>query len=567
MSARKLYEWQKEAISRIRDKNAVVSAPTGSGKTWVAFAWAFGFDKQGNFKLNPERRTIFTAPIKALSVERYLQLKKMFGKENVGILTGDVKKNKNAPVLCMTQEIYTLSFAHLPDQNVVIDELHYIAGTGQSERARAYVDGIRKTHPNSRILTLSATFGDPDSVRQYLERLTGREFVMYHTDWRPTRLEYLPHNMSFSQIAEKNCLVFVFSYRGVKALAHEIASHKDYLPEEKLREIELIAKHFKVNLKKFPFLASGVGVYHGGLLPKEKFFMDHLFRMGHIQQMVGTDALALGVNLPAEYVVFGQLAKYYDGPITRNEFEQMAGRAGRPGFYPVGYVSYVMTPFEAFGYDTSVLYHHLLEKEQEPFSVQVGLSYSNLLKSGLTPEAIEKEIEYVSNISLPSIPRDEVEAQVRNFMTLFEEFKKEVAYNILNVNEITPDLERKIIKFAADVYFDEFDVSFNLKLIQNMVRAKVTGEKLRLDAEVADFDRVDGRELRFLLQILKFYRSLPKEYRELFEKGFEQKVSGLVSTVDHTILNPEEAEFDNETLQESELEALPEESFDVNLNL
>ena len=81
------YPWQLRAYRAIRGKNAVLSAPTGSGKTLVAYLWAGILDEEG-FPAYPEGgRIIFTAPIKALSNERYLDLRKMGF--DVGIETGD----------------------------------------------------------------------------------------------------------------------------------------------------------------------------------------------------------------------------------------------------------------------------------------------------------------------------------------------------------------------------------------------------------------------------------------------------------------------------------------------
>ena len=86
------YPWQLKAYRAIRDRNAVLSAPTGSGKTLVAYLWAGILDEEG-FPAYPEGgRIIFTAPIKALSNERYLDLRKMGF--DVGIETGDFKKNE-----------------------------------------------------------------------------------------------------------------------------------------------------------------------------------------------------------------------------------------------------------------------------------------------------------------------------------------------------------------------------------------------------------------------------------------------------------------------------------------
>ena len=179
------YKWQNEAIIAIGENSAILSAPTGSGKTWVAYVWA-GLMNLNSEPIMPSRRVIFTAPIKALSNERYLELKSMGF--DVGIETGDFKKNAQASVLCCTQEIYTLKYADIPDQKVIIDEFHFIFN--DPERARSYIDGLRSTSFRSDVLVMSATFGNPERVKKYLEKMGMREFVLYKTDSRVTDLVF-----------------------------------------------------------------------------------------------------------------------------------------------------------------------------------------------------------------------------------------------------------------------------------------------------------------------------------------------------------------------------------------
>ena len=165
----------------------------------------------------PSRRVIFTAPIKALSNERYLELKSMGF--DVGIETGDFKKNAQASVLCCTQEIYTLKYADIPDQKVIIDEFHFIFN--DPERARSYIDGLRSTSFRSDVLVMSATFGNPERVKKYLEKMGMREFVLYKTDSRVTDLVFKKSGLRFKEIHD--ALVFVFSKKGGEWLASQIS--------------------------------------------------------------------------------------------------------------------------------------------------------------------------------------------------------------------------------------------------------------------------------------------------------------------------------------------------------
>ena len=95
------YDWQIRAYNHIRNNSAVLSAPTGSGKTLVAYLWAGILNYDGSINTKPEAaKIIFTAPIKALSNERYLDLRKMG--LDVGIETGDFKDE-----ICQTSESKT----------------------------------------------------------------------------------------------------------------------------------------------------------------------------------------------------------------------------------------------------------------------------------------------------------------------------------------------------------------------------------------------------------------------------------------------------------------------------
>ena len=80
------YDWQLKAYKLIKGHSAVLSAPTGSGKTLVAYLWS-GLMNEDGFVQDTEDRIIFTAPIKALSNERYMDLRRMG--LDVGIETGD----------------------------------------------------------------------------------------------------------------------------------------------------------------------------------------------------------------------------------------------------------------------------------------------------------------------------------------------------------------------------------------------------------------------------------------------------------------------------------------------
>ncbi|MEZ5165945.1 MAG: DEAD/DEAH box helicase [Acidimicrobiales bacterium] len=94
-----LYPHQEEAIlALLAGEHVVLSTPTGSGKSLVALAGAFAMRSAG-------RRTVYTAPIKALVSEKFFELATELGADNVGMVTGDASVNGDAPVIVCTAEI------------------------------------------------------------------------------------------------------------------------------------------------------------------------------------------------------------------------------------------------------------------------------------------------------------------------------------------------------------------------------------------------------------------------------------------------------------------------------
>src|SRR5438105_2913471 len=94
-----LDDFQIEAIRALSNHHSVlVAAPTGTGKTVIGEFGIFMARKDGG-------RSIYTTPIKALSNQKYRDFRARWGDEKVGLLTGDVVVNRDAPVLVMTTEM------------------------------------------------------------------------------------------------------------------------------------------------------------------------------------------------------------------------------------------------------------------------------------------------------------------------------------------------------------------------------------------------------------------------------------------------------------------------------
>ena len=94
-----LWPHQEEALlSLAAGDHLILGTPTGSGKSMVALGMCF-------MSVCTDRRAYYTAPIKALVSEKFFDLVELFGRENVGMITGDASINAGAPIICCTAEI------------------------------------------------------------------------------------------------------------------------------------------------------------------------------------------------------------------------------------------------------------------------------------------------------------------------------------------------------------------------------------------------------------------------------------------------------------------------------
>lgn len=511
-----LYPWQESATRHLKGADGILSAPTGSGKSVVAYHWADLLDPGKLSSL--EERVIFTAPIKALSNERYLNLK-TYGL-NVGLETGDFKKNVSAPILCCTQEIYTNKYSAMPNQKVIIDEFHYV--TNDAQRARAYIDGIVNTNPTSKLLIMSATFGATHEIVKYLNRLSGRSFQLFQTEERVTELVALDKPVKLEEIHD--ALVFVFSRKGVTMLAWQIAQNRPPLPAHKIKQLEELAEIFSVESLP-PIYAQGVGIYYGTMLPKMKLLTETAFRNQIIDVVVGTDALALGVNLPAETVIFAQLAKYYEGPLKATEFWQMAGRAGRKGYFDTGYVRYYPSEFESFEYETEELFARLKTAPLEPMRIRLDISVPALLRKLKTPE---EEAAYVAKNSLPPLSESEVMTTVETTLERIGVFAAQFADGNDRVAE-------EFKETLAQIYFPEFSLVTNLNLAALfMEKGEIAVQEI---IDVVFGNEEVKNEFYGLLQVKKYLNTLSREAPQIKDTS---KLDNYINELDPTVTDFEQ---------------------------
>ena len=163
-------EFQIEALDALdRGDSVLVAAPTGSGKTLVAEYAIEAARRQG-------QRAFYTAPIKALSNQKFNDLVAHYGKSEVGLLTGDNSINPNAPILVMTTEvlrnmIYARSEALAMLSVVVLDEVHFLQ---DAYRGPVWEEVIIHLDPTVQLVCLSATVSNATEVTEWLSTVRGK---------------------------------------------------------------------------------------------------------------------------------------------------------------------------------------------------------------------------------------------------------------------------------------------------------------------------------------------------------------------------------------------------------
>jgi len=197
-------DFQLEALEAIEHFDVLVTAPTGSGKTWIA-------REEIRRLLAKGQQIWYTTPLKALTNSKYIEFSKEFVPENVGILTGDRKENAEAPLIVGTTEIYRNQLfdslrtgEDVRTDFVILDEAHYLS---DDDRGHVWEEAIILTPPRIRILLLSATVGHADVFAKWIEEVRGTKVrVIDRAGSRPVELRaaYLSSNLQLYPLFDED---------------------------------------------------------------------------------------------------------------------------------------------------------------------------------------------------------------------------------------------------------------------------------------------------------------------------------------------------------------------------
>jgi superfamily II RNA helicase len=432
-----LDNFQREAIAALdAGKSVVVCAPTGSGKTLIG-------EYAIHQALDRGRRVFYTTPLKALSNQKLRDFRSQFGDDNVGLLTGDISVNRDAPILVMTTEIFRNMLYGTPIgevgtsltgvETVVLDECHYM---NDRQRGTVWEESIIYCSSEIQLLALSATVANSEQLTDWINKVHGPTELVY-SDFRPVPLQFHFANQKgifplldetgkranvrlvpkkkqqkvergsiptpsltdvLARLDDRDMLpaiYFIFSRRGCDQAVAEVGNFS-LVNEAETAELKRIIDDF---LQRNPeaerfgqkeALLKGIAAHHAGILPAWKGLVEELFGRGLIKVVFATETLAAGINMPARTTVISTLSKRTDKGhrlLNASEFLQMAGRAGRRGMDELGHVVAVQTRFEG-AKEAS----YLATAKADPLASQFTPSYGmvlNLLQTHTLDEAQE----------------------------------------------------------------------------------------------------------------------------------------------------------------------------------
>jgi superfamily II RNA helicase len=372
--------WQMQAFEALKGgQNVVVDAPTTAGKTRAVEAY---FTQNID---NPDFRAAYTTPVKSLSNDKLREFRAMFGRERVGIATGDIKDNLNAPIVVTTLETYRNSLLGVePDLNrtlVVFDEYHFMQ---DDSRGSAWEEAIILTPDSCQLLLMSASVDNGEEFVTWLEKIHQRKTLFIQTKHRPVPLtnilyfqnawiladelppkalaqkargELLP--ISSRQLAHRlvslidagltPCIVYAGRRKSTEVIIQDLSKVLKPLPENEREAIGRVLMEEQADTKALSFLdpklrslmqTYGIAYHHSGMAPAARIAVEAVLKRGLLRFCSATMGLSIGINFSVKSSLISDYQRPGERGMSRyspSEVLQMLGRAGRRGRDVIGY--------------------------------------------------------------------------------------------------------------------------------------------------------------------------------------------------------------------------------------
>ena len=565
-----LDSFQIDAIESLYENlNVLVTAPTGAGKTIIAERGIEEYLDKGN-------RVIYTTPIKALSNQKYHDF--LNSGFDTGLLTGDRNENPDAGLIIATTEILrNMIFTNDERINdiglVVLDEVHYLA---DKERGSTWEEIIIHLPKDIKLLCLSATIGNENEFLNWIVSQRGptdliqskirpvpleislitaskddeqilaikstedkRNRPIFKLDKKFKRFRKPSLSDQISYIVNKKatpCILFYFSREKVENKARYAANLNFKIKKNvQLRHLfedifdDITNEEYQLlNLDELYWMWSrGVAYHHAGLAPIVKEFVEFLFINRHIDILFATETLSLGINMPAKSIIIDSSFKY-DGLKTRliskSEFLQLTGRAGRRGIDSKGY-AYI-------NYDKRVensWYNDLFDLKPNNLKSSYSNSYGSVLnlnnkygeKKGI--EMIKKSFySYQNKLNDKALETNyKAKLKVLNEMNYFTDLKKNklltethrdnliLGIEMLNENN---DIEFCLMFLASGISTSKYEISVHDKYNDLLTKYLISQEKVNKLEAFSGVKNKINLDITWFSIFLEFYNSDNIEY-------------------------------------------------------
>lgn len=341
----------------LEDKtNYIIAIPTASGKTVLGVMAALTAILKGG-------KAVYAVPLISIQNEKVKEFKKF---EEYGIKVGKHPSSSDLAVMVFESfdAITRFSWNTLNDVDLlVVDEFHMIGEYSRGPTMECAITRSKQLNPGMRIVALSATLQNMGDLSSWLDA-----HVVEH-DFRPVPLykdvltteemetknknDVIVKILNTSIKESSQALVFVSTRRFTESLAKYTSDKvkRKLSPEQKKAFHEVSEKILDVPrkrgslptavcLKLAESIENGVAFHHAGLFDKQKEIIEDEFRAGNLLMITATPSLMYGVNLPSKNVVIRDYTRWTSQgpqPIPVFDYEQMSGRAGRPGYDTEGY--------------------------------------------------------------------------------------------------------------------------------------------------------------------------------------------------------------------------------------
>ena len=360
--------WQALALTALRaGKDVVIDAPTGAGKTYVFERWA----EQTSFA----RRALFTVPTRALANDKFAEWRARDW--DVGIMTGDLCVNPDAPIVVATleavQALVIAGSAGVPPsgsngsigavgsrrdagapafQLLVVDEYHWLA---DAHRGNHYEGVLLSAARDLQLLLLSGAVANPDDVAGWLRRLGRTVEVVIHRE-RPVQLDEVDVDDLIHGLPR--CIEGFWSKRVAGALREGLGPVLVFAPHR--ADAERLARQFARELpladtltltpeqeqlcgpRLAKLISRRVAYHHSGLSYAQRAgVIEPLAKAGQLRAVVATLGLSAGINFSLRSVMITAGTyrhNHIEREIAPHDLLQMIGRAGRRGLDEMGYV-------------------------------------------------------------------------------------------------------------------------------------------------------------------------------------------------------------------------------------